>query len=110
MYDDTERLLNHCSPFSLPVGIVKDVYEHYLCDNSNITSRLFIFLIIQSLPGLVEHFSLRQLSGSEARGNKEHEHAGNHEVLEVVLDQVKALAGGDPGAVEVESVGKDQDS
>ena len=67
-------------------------------------------LIIQSLPGLIEHFSLSQLSGSEAGGNKEHEHAGDHEVLEVVLDQVKALAGGDPGAVEVETMSKNQDS
>ena len=67
-------------------------------------------LIIQSLPGLVEHFSLCQLSGSEAGSNKEHEHAGDHEVLKVVLDQVEALAGGDPGAVEVEAVGKNQDS
>ena len=63
-----------------------------------------------SLPGLVEHFSLSQLSGSEAGSNEEHEHAGDHEVLKVVLDQVEALARSDPGAIEVEAVGKNQDS
>ena len=63
-----------------------------------------------SLPGLVEHFSLSQFPGSETGSDKEHEHAGDHEVLKVVLDQVEALAGGDPRPIEVEPVGEHQDS
>ena len=64
---------------------------------------------ISSLPGLVEHFPLRQLPRSKTGGNKEHEHASNHEVLKVVLDQVKAFAGRNPGAVEIKAVRKNQD-
>ena len=74
------------------------------------TSHQSYHTYIQSLPGLVEHFPLRQLPRSETGGNEEHEHAGNHEVLEIVLDQVEALAGRDPGAVEVEAVRENQDS
>ena len=76
----------------------------YSTVNQNSTYTFF------SLPGLVEHFPLRQLPRSEAGCNKEDEHAGDHEVLEVVLDQVEALAGRDPGAVEVEPVSENQDS
>ena len=90
------------------MGIVKDSEEHCpSCVNSN---RSPVVSYIQSLPGLVEHFPLRQLPRSETGGNEEDEHTGNHEVLEIVLDQVEALAGRDPGAIEVEAVRENQDS
>ena len=36
----------------------------------------------------------RSAPGAEAGGHEEDEHAGNHEVVEVVLDHVEPLAGG----------------
>ena len=69
----------------------------------------FLTIPIPSLPGLVEHFPLRQLPRSKTGSNKEHEHASDHEVLKVVLDQVKSFAGRNPCAVEIKAVGKNQD-
>merc|ERR1719150_3416472 len=62
-----------------------------------------------SLPGLIEHLPLSELPGAKAGGDQKDQHAGDHKVLEVVLDQVEALARRDPGAVQVESVDKHKD-
>ena len=62
-----------------------------------------------SLPGLIEHLPLSELPGAKAGGDQEDQHTGDHKVLEVVLDQVEALARRDPGAVQVESVDKHKD-
>jgi len=60
------------------------------------------------LPGQAEHLALGQLAGDHTGRHQAGNHGRNHQIVKVVLEQVEALAGGDPRAVQVQPVDKHQ--